>query len=94
MEILFKDEVIVRIDNIYKEDKWIHGTFTAYEGYYKYKQFLDAVVCESGFNENEFDKELLNEHNWFIKTEKSLEKIWVPAIYYEDGDVSLKYRVD
>jgi hypothetical protein len=91
MEILFRQENIGKMTNTYKEDYWVHGNFVPYNMYFKYKDFFDAVVCEDGMDETQFDKELLDESNWFIMGEDGLKGIWIPAIY-DDGDVSIRYR--
>lgn len=91
MEILFKKEIIGRMENMYREDYWVHGNFIPYELHNKYKKFLDAVISEDGMDEIQFDKELLDENNWYIKSEEGLKGIWIPAIY-EDGDISIRYR--
>lgn len=91
MEILFKNEIIGRIENMYSEEYWVHGDFIPYELFNKYKKFFNAVVCETGMDETQFDKELFDENNWYIKREEELKGIWIPAIY-EDGDISIRYR--
>ncbi len=91
MEILFKKETIGKIENTYREDYWVHGNFIPYISYLKYKDFLDAVVCEDGMDETQFDKALLDEKNWFIVDRDELKEIWIPAIY-ADGDISIRYR--
>lgn len=91
MKILFKKEVIGKIENIYNEEYWVHGNFIPYDGYYKYKDFLNAMVSEDGMDEGKYDAELFNENNWFASDNNDLKGIWVPAVY-EDGDVSIRYR--
>ena len=91
MDILFKNELIGNMSNTYNEEYWVHGDFTPYSAYYKYKNFFDALVCEEGMDETQFDRDLLDENNWFVKADEGIIGIWMPAIY-EDGDVSIRYR--
>ncbi len=91
MDILFKEEVIGEIEYVYHEEYWIHGKFIPCKSYVKYKDFLDALVCEEGMDETKFAEELLDENNWFVKSKDGVKGICVPAIY-EDGDISIRYR--
>ena len=59
--------------------------------YKKYKDFLDALVCEEGIDETRFREELFDENNWFLRNKDEIRGICVPAIY-EDGDISIRYR--
>ncbi len=92
MELIFNNEIIGEIENTYCEEFWIHGKFIPHTPYFKYKDFLDAIVSEDGPDVTKFTKELLDENNWFIKNKDGLKGIWIPAIYYDDGDVSIRYR--
>ena len=91
MEIRFRTEIIGQMTNPYREDYWIHGRFAPADGYYKYFDFFEALVCEDGMDESRFDQELFNENNWFVADENGLHGIWFPAIY-TDGDISIRYR--
>ena len=91
MEVLFKEEAIGKIEGAYREEFWIHGKFTPYKSYTRYKEFLDALVCEDGMNEIQFEEELFDESNWFVKSKDGIKGICIPAIY-EDGDTSIRYR--
>ena len=91
MEVLFKNNVIGWIEIICKELYWVHGVFTANDDFYRYADFFKAIVCEDGFDETQFDAELLKERNWNVKDDGTLRGICIPAIY-EDGDISFRYR--
>jgi len=92
MELLFRNEIIGKIENTYREEFWIHGKFIPYDTYFKYEDFLKAIVCEDKPDVTKFNKELLDENNWFIKTDDELKGIWIPAVYYDDGEISIRYR--
>ena len=92
MELLYKDEAIGQIINSFREEYWVHGKFIPYNTCYKYKDFIDAIVAEEAMDSTQFDKELLNENNWFIKTATGIKGIWIPAIYFDDGEISIRYR--
>ncbi len=91
MKILFKREIIGKMTNAYREDYWVHGNFVPDSSYFKYKKFFDAVVCEDGMDETQFDKELLDENNWFIMDKDGPKGICIPAIY-DEGDISIRFR--
>ncbi len=92
MEVLFKDEIIGKIENTYREEYWIHGKFIPCASYFKYKDFLDAIVSEDGPDVTKFSKELLDESNWFVKSKDGVKGIWIPAIYSDDEEISIRYR--
>ena len=92
MELLFQHEAIGKIENTYHEDYWVHGSFISNDAYFKYKNFLDAIVSEEGMDEKQYNQELFDENNWFVKSKDGLKGIWIPAIYYNDGEVSIRYR--
>lgn len=92
MKILFKNEVIGELDNTYREEYWVHGKFIPSDAYYKYSDFLDAIVNEDGMDETKYNKELHDENNWFIKNKDGLKGIWIPAIYSKDKEASVRYR--
>ena len=92
MEVLFKNEIIGEIENTYREEYWIHGKFIPCAPYLKYKNFLDSIVSEDGPDVTKFNKELLDENNWFVKSKDGHKGIWIPAIYYDDGEISIRYR--
>jgi hypothetical protein len=91
MEIFFKDELIGKMENSYKEQFWLNGDFMPNNAYFKYKDFLDALVCEEGMDETKFSPELFDENNWSIKIEKDVHEIYPPAIY-ADGSISIRYN--
>jgi len=92
MELLFKNEIIGEIENTYREEYWIHGKFIPSTSYSKYQDFFDAIVSEDGFDVTTFNEELLDENNWFIKSKDGLKGIWIPAIYYDEREISIRYR--
>ena len=92
MEVLFKNEIIGEIENTYREEYWIHGKFIPCAPYFKYKDFLDAIVSEDGPDVTKFSKELLDESNWFVKSKDGVKGIWIPAIYSDDEEISIRYR--
>lgn len=91
MDIMFGNNVVGEIVGMYREEQWVHGNFTPSKFYYEYKEFFEAMVCEDGMDETKFDNELFDENNWFLKSEKGLQGISIPAIY-SDGDISFRYR--
>ncbi len=91
MELLFKDNLIGYINNIYQEDYWVHGVFKPTDQFQAYKEFFKAIVCEEGFDETKFDCEFLDDENWRINNNGDIVGIYIPAIY-EDGDISFRYR--
>ena len=92
MEIYFKEESIGTLENIYREEFWIHGNLMPNEAYYKYKDFFDAMVCEDEeIDENLFDSRLFKDSNWLIKIKEEFQAIFIPAIY-EDGYVSVRCK--
>lgn len=91
MELFFKDEMIGNIVDITRENNWQYGIFKENENYEKYKEFLESLVCEDGFDESKFDNELLNDENWKVKLDSEEFDIYIPAIY-EDGDIEFRYR--
>ncbi|MDE7204425.1 MAG: hypothetical protein K2O91_21575 [Lachnospiraceae bacterium] len=54
-------------------------------------KFFKAIVCEDGFDETQFDRELMKDNNWNVKDNGNMIGIYIPAIY-EDGDISFRYR--
>jgi hypothetical protein len=92
MEILFKNDIIGKIENTYREEYWIHGKFFNAPPYFKYKDFLDAIVSEDGPDVTQFNTELLDENNWFVRSKDGLKGIWIPAIYSDDEEISIRYR--
>ena len=66
MELLFKDNIIGYIKDIYTEDYWIHGLFEKTDKFKNYSEFFKGIVCEDGFDESKFDSELLDDNNWSV----------------------------
>lgn len=91
MELLFKDNIIGYIKDIYTEDYWIHGLFNKTDKFKNYSEFFLGIVCEDGFDESKFDSELLDDDNWSVNDNGKVVGIYIPAIY-EDGDISFRYR--
>lgn len=91
MELMFKDNVIGSIQNINRENLWNHGIFIVYDYFKEYKKFFEALICEEGFDESQFDSELLNDKNWNIRVKDDIKGIFIPAIY-SDGSISFKIR--
>jgi len=91
MEILFKKEIIGKIENIYNEQFWMHGEFVPDEPYFKYKELFDVMMCEEGTNPAKFNSDFFDENNWSIKNGNDIQSICIPAIY-EDGYISIRYR--
>ncbi|MDS0525032.1 hypothetical protein NNC19_05010 [Clostridium sp. SHJSY1] len=92
MEILFKDTPIGKTIKTSGEQRWVYGEFEPYDNFEQYRELFKAIVCEDGFDLEEFDSELLDENNWFIINENQETKgIEIPAIY-EDGDIAFRYR--
>lgn len=91
MELLFKENIIGYIKDIYTEDNWIHGLFKGTDEFKDYSEFFKGIVCEDGFDESKFDCELLDDDNWSVNDNGKVVGIYIPAIY-EDGDISFKYR--
>jgi len=92
VELLFKKNVIGYIDNISNEDNWwVHGVFIPNDNFYYYVDFFEAIVCEDGFDEIQFDGELLKDDNWNINDNGDIISIFIPAIY-NDGDIFFRYR--
>lgn len=91
MELLFKDNIIGYIKDIYTEDYWIHGLFEKTDKFKNYSEFFKGIVCEDGFDESKFDSELLDDNNWSVNDNGKGAGIYIPAIY-EDGDISFRYR--
>lgn len=91
MELFFQEVVIGYIDSISKEGFWNYGIFTPNEDFKNYIDFFKAIVCECGFDETEFDNELMKDDNWYIRDNGNKIGISIPAIY-EDGDISFRYR--
>ena len=63
MELLFKDNIVGYINDIYTEDYWIHRAFKETDKFKDYSEFFKGIVCEDGFDENKFDCELLDDDN-------------------------------
>lgn len=91
MELLFKDNIIGYIKDIYTEDYWVHGLFKKTDKFKNYSEFFKSIVCEDGFDESKFDSELLDDDNWSVNDNGKVVGIYIPAIY-EDGDISFRYR--
>ena len=91
MELLFKKNIIGCIDVISKENNWVHGVFTQNDNFYNYAEFFKAIVCEDGFDETQFDSELMKDNNWNVKDNGNIIGIYIPAIY-DDGDISFRSR--
>jgi hypothetical protein len=90
LKLKYKDEMIGTVEDVSYEHTWVLGHFTPSDGYYKYIKFFEALVCEDGMDETQFDQELLNERNWFIVDGDNFKGIWFPAIY-SSGDSYFKY---
>lgn len=91
MELLFKDNIIGYIKDIYTEDYWIHGLFNKTDKFKNYSEFFKGIVNEDSFDESKFDSELLDDNNWSVNDNGKIVGIYIPAIY-EDGEISFRYR--
>ena len=91
MELVYKNIALGMIVVTNRESFWIFGDFYAYLSAMDYKDFFDALVCEDGFSELEFDKDLLNEDNWFVSENGNYKGISCPAIY-ENNEIIFRYR--
>ncbi len=91
MHLLFKDNIIGYINNIYQEQCWIYGDFEGSDKYREYREFFKTIVCEEGFDESDFDCELFVDTNWMVEDNGALLGIFIPAIY-DDGEISFRYR--
>ena len=58
----------------------------------EYRDFFDAIVCEDGFDESQFDDDLLNAENWFLCDDGKVIGIEIPALYEEDHSIYFRYR--
>ena len=83
--------MIGHINNIYRENNWIYGSFEANEKFECFREFFKAMVCEEGFDESEFDCEFLLDINWSVSNNGVLRGIEIPAIY-DDGEIAFRYR--
>lgn len=92
MELLFKKNVIGNIDIRSKENQWVHGVFTQNDNFYHYEDFFKAIVCEDGFDEMQFDGELMKDNHWNVNDNGNIMGIYIPAIY-DDGDIFFRYRI-
>lgn len=53
------------------------------------KAFFDALVCEDGFDESQFDEDLLDENNWYVCENGKIIGISYPAIY-DDSEIGFR----
>ena len=75
MDILFKNQVIGEVSNLSYDFSWIYGDFIPSENYYLYKDFFDFLVDEDDSEEPDFDEELMDEANWFLRDESGLKDV-------------------
>ena len=91
MKLLFKDQVIGTISEISHEGYWNYGAFEKNEDYSNFAAFFDDLISEEGFDEKKYDKDYLDDENWFILLSDEKKGICIPAIY-DDGEISFRYR--
>ena len=51
MELLFKKNIIGYIDNIFKEDNWIHGVFIQNDNFKNFLPYL-VLICNKLYHIN------------------------------------------
>ena len=58
MELIYKNAALGKIVVTNRETFWVSGDFYPYASASEFKDFFDALVCEDGFDEAMFDKDL------------------------------------
>lgn len=91
MELLFKEEILGKIEDISEESFWMYGKFKAYDSYHKYKDFFEIMVSEEDADIEEVNVDFLEETNWFISIDKEIKEISIPAIH-SDGCMAFRRR--
>ena len=91
MELIYKNIALGKIVVTNRETFWVSGEFYPYPSVSEFKDFLDALVCEDGFDEARFDEDLLKEDHWFVSENGSSKGISCPAVY-ENYEIAFRYR--
>lgn len=91
MELMYKNIVLGKIEITERESFWISGNFYPNPEASEFKSFFDALVCEDGFDESQFDEDLLDENNWYVCENGKIIGISYPAIY-DDSEIGFRYR--
>ncbi|WP_027205100.1 hypothetical protein [Butyrivibrio fibrisolvens] len=92
MKLLFKDQILGTISELSKEGCWHYGKFVKSSEFNSFADFFEDIVCEEGFDEEKYDKELLNDRNWYVLSSDKKVGIEIPAIY-SDGEISFRYNI-
>ena len=61
------------------------------DDYINFAVFFEDIVSEEGFDANKYDKDFLDDENWFVLLYDAQKGICIPAIY-EDGEIAFRYR--
>ncbi len=91
MQLLFKEQVLGTISDISREGFWNYGFFEKTADYSKFTAFFKDIVSEYGFDENKYDKDYLDDQNWYVSIPDGKKEIFIPAIY-DDGEIAFRYR--
>lgn len=92
---MFQEEILGNISIDSTENAWVYGTYELYKSAEKFAKLFQALVSEKEedvFDENDFDKEWIEEDNWFINDNGKVLGITIPAIYTDNQLISFRFR--
>lgn len=92
VELMYKTHKLAQIHICHSEMFEVCGDYIEYPIASEYRDFFDAIVCEEGFDESQFDDDLLNAENWFLCDDGKVIGIEIPALYEEDHSIYFRYR--
>ncbi|WP_121639460.1 hypothetical protein [Virgibacillus sp. Bac330] len=93
MKLYFSNECLGEIKNVNVEGMWVNGNIIPNKNIEKFKAFFAAIVNEENeLVEANFNKEWLDDNNWYIiDNQKEKKGIVIPAVY-PDGDIYWRWR--
>ena len=92
VELMYKSHKLAQVYICHSELFEIYGDYVEYPIMSKYEEFFETLICEEGFDNSQFDDELLNAENWFLCDDGKMIGIECPALYKEDHSIYIRFR--
>ncbi|MGK9269338.1 hypothetical protein KXR56_22400 [Bacillus inaquosorum] len=93
MILYFKDTKLGEIHDVSGEGMWMYGILKPEKEIEVFRDLFNDLIDEEGqFDETRYDKEWLEDENWYILDENSSKRgIIVPAVY-PDGAINWRWN--
>ena len=92
MELIFKQDIIGKVENLTQEGLWIYGKIIPSELFQNYKKYFELLInAENIAGDTMLENDFFSDVNWFVKNDKTIKEISVPAVY-PDGEIAFRYR--